>query len=48
MYGHVYGLTKGGLSNTPGGLFWTLLIVTVPVQTINRIFQLLARGMASQ
>lgn len=28
---------KGGLSYTHGGLFWTLLIVTVPAQTLNRL-----------
>ena len=37
LHGHVNGLTKGGLHCTPGELFWTLLIVTVPAQTLNRL-----------
>jgi len=32
---------KGGLHYTPGGLLWTLQIVTVAVQTQNRLLSLL-------
>jgi hypothetical protein len=37
VYGHVYGLTKGGLSYTHGELFWTLVIVIVAAQIQNRL-----------
>ncbi len=37
VYGHVYGLTKGGLSYTHGGQFGTLQIITVPAEILLRL-----------